>query len=69
MNAFVERLDAQASGEERLQRIAAEQQLAGAEAARIDDHQAALGPQLQAHTYVRGIGLGSHSTAPVMRRC
>ncbi len=68
--ALVQRLEPQAGREERLQRLAAEQQLAGAEAPRIDDHQPPLGAQLDAHAHVRRLGLGAHTARPpVMRRC
>jgi len=38
--------------------VGPEQQLARAEATRVDDHQTAFGSQLQAHADVRGLGLG-----------
>ena len=69
--ALVQRLKAQACGEERLERLRAEQQLAGAEAARIDDHEpapgrrrlrragsAAGGRELEPHACVRRLGVG-----------
>ncbi len=74
--ALVERLEAEARGEERLERIRAQQQLARAEAARVDDRELARarGPraaELDAHAHVRrlGVGLREHSAghAQVLR--
>ncbi len=53
--ALVEGLVAQARGEERLERLLAEQQLAGAESARVDDHQATLRSQLQPDADMAGL--------------
>ncbi len=74
---LVERLEPEARGEERLQRLRAEQQLARAEAARVDDHQAArlraarrAAPTPMRTRGVRRLGRpGCTAAAPVIRRC
>ncbi len=53
MNSLVERLDAEALGEERLLRLLAERQLARAEAARIDELQPVVA-EIEGDTGVRG---------------
>ena len=64
-----QRLDAQPRGEEGLQRVGAERQLAGAEAPRVVEQQLAVAER-EAHAHVGATGSGgSSSSVPVIRRC
>ena len=64
----LERLDAEPGVEERVERLGAERELAGAEAARVVEHELVVA-EVEPHARVARLGSGSSSSVPVMRRC
>ena len=69
--ALIEGLEPKAGGEEALELIGPLEQLARAEAARVDDEQPVAGPprELDPDARVDRLWSGSQRMVPVMRRC
>ena len=65
----LERLDPQALGEEVVERLRAERELAGPEPARVDELAAWPSPRSKVTRVCGGRSGGSSSSVPVMRRC